>query len=191
MKKNINQKIGDFIMKRTLSFIISLFMISFMSLQAQTYYYKQISLVDANGVKSKGNERIRCLTFVNKKATCYWSDKNGNKADQDQFIYERTTNNKVHVYTSYIKKGVEELHAQRYRSYGNYLGYMQTFASPHSGGNEGIYTAMSVQGFPTYMFSGDFSRLNIRYTKGSMGQKPTEVWVRVSSPVEEFDDTMY
>lgn len=161
------------------------------SAYSQTFYYKQESTVDEYGVKSQGSGKIICITFVNSKRVCYPSDKNGNKTGQDQYLFKQTTASGVHLYTSAIKEKVEKLHATRNQNFGNYFGLMGTYNS-QNGYEEGVYIALSTTGFPIYKYSNDFSRLNISYINGSNQQtKPTEVWVKVASPVEQTDDFMY
>lgn len=171
-------------MKKNVILLFLLLFVSFLSIQAQTYYYKQISLVDNNGVKRQGSERIECITFVNQKGVCYWSDKNGNQLrNQDSFVFRQTVSNGIHIYTSYVLENMQRRASQR--------SPFSPFLNPNSVNDAYWDSYYGSGGVPTYKFSRNFDRLNISYTKGSVMQKPTEVWVRVSSPAEEFDGTMY
>lgn len=169
-----------------LSFV--LFTISTISVSGQTLFYQQESIVNSDGVKSKGNGNIICITFIKNKTICYPSDKNGNAQDQnDCYCYKQTLSNGVLLYTSLIKEKVENRNSQPQQY--NWMGlYNYNLSDSYE---NGYYTGKSMVGFPSYKFSSDLSRLNISYTKGSNGQKPTEVYVRVSSPNKPIDETMY
>lgn len=183
IKKNIKKNI----MRRIFALVMLLFVVCMSSLNAQTYYYKQESLVNENGVKSKGNNQIICITFVNSKRVCYLSDKDGNLRGNDQYSF-RTTSNGVHIYTSILKEKVENRRNQS-------QGYSSWGINPNAVQNayeDGFYLGESMKGFPTYKFSNDFGRLNISYKNNSNVQtKPTEVYIKVASPNESFDDSMY
>lgn len=135
----------------------------------------------------KGNKSIICITFVNDKSVCYKSDRDGNLSDSDQFRFRQTTKNGVHIYTSIIKERVEN--RQRNQNQIGMFGYIDPNAI-QNGYEQGFYTGYTLVGFPNYKFSNDFSKLNIMYTQGKQ-QKPTEVYVRVSEPTEQIDDSMY
>lgn len=181
-------------MKRFLIPLV-MFILGCAELFSQTYFYQQESVVNEYGVKSKGNGQVICITFINNKGVCYPSDKNGN-AENELSVYQfkGTLKNGVHLYTSVLKDRVDarneasrnrpaprswiEMYAQQNQNVGNAY-------------ENGYYLGQNLIGWPSYKFSSDFSRLNINYTKGQNGQKPTEVYVRISSPNKSVDETMY
>lgn len=172
-------------MKKMFLLYFGLLLISVLHLNAQTYYYKQEALVNENGVKSRGSNQIICITFVNSKRVCYLSDQDGNLITNDQYAF-RTTSNGVHIYTSILKEKVENRKSQSNSFW---------TINPNAVQNayeDGYYMGENMKGFPTYKYSNDFSRLNISYKNNSNVQtKPTEVYIRVSSPDEALDDSMY
>ncbi|MDR1161377.1 MAG: hypothetical protein LBK45_03465 [Tannerellaceae bacterium] len=69
----------------------------------QTYYYKAVVNIDANGVKSKiDGSGGMWVTFINDKGICYESDENGykrtNTYPMTSNYYYRKTQNGTHVY---------------------------------------------------------------------------------------------
>lgn len=172
-------------------FWILLLIIVSTSVFSQTYYYKQVSLVDDYGVKRQGSNRILCMTFVNEKRMCYWSDKNGNNTSKyESFAYKSTNTKGVHLYEStLLDVGRERIEDMRPGQ--DYFSMMAKISDMGRAERQGAHTARLVIGFPSFRFSNDFKRLNVIYTKGTSEKKPTEVWERVTAAAESDDSDLY
>lgn len=54
-----------------------------LALSAQTYCYQQTQRVEKDtGVKTKGSDKYCYITFINNKACCYFSDKDGTTTEE-------------------------------------------------------------------------------------------------------------
>lgn len=88
---------------KTIKILLALFALCVgAQISAQTYAYKNVYWVK-DGVKSKGNNRITYITFVDNKRRCYKSDKNGMNLypNNPSFIYKyKGTENGMHIYYS-------------------------------------------------------------------------------------------
>lgn len=177
-------------MNKLLSLILLLIVTS-LPVFSQTYYYKQVSKVDDYGVKSQGNNGICCMTFVNEKRICYWSDKSGNNNSKyESFAYKSTNTKGIHLYESTLlevgKQIIEDMRPGQ-----DYFSMMGKMSDMNRAERKGAYTAGLVAGFASFRFSNDFKRLNVIYSKGTMGKKPTEVWERVSAESEADNSELY
>lgn len=72
-------------MKNELLILLMLF-VGMLSMSGQTYCYKHLYNVDANGVKQKVNTHYVYITFVNNFSTCYSSDQYGNAGDGNGLV---------------------------------------------------------------------------------------------------------
>jgi len=72
---------------------------------SQTYYYKAIANIDANGAKSKASGGM-WITFMNKMGICYESDKDGYKANSYTMNFQfKNTQNGTHIYQCFYEFG--------------------------------------------------------------------------------------
>lgn len=174
-----------------LLFSILLLIVTSISAYSQTYYYKQVSLVDEYGVKRAGNNRILCISFVNERRMCYWSDKNGNNTSKyESFTYKSTNSKGVHLYEStLLEVGKQKIEDRRPGQ--DYFSMMAKMSDMRRAERYGAHTAGMISGFASFRFSNDFKRLNVVYTKGTSGQKPTEVWERVNAAEEADNSDLY
>lgn len=154
-------------------------------LSSETYCYKQVSVVDRNGAKSKGNGKLMYITFINQYGKCYESDREGNDLQYNStyqlslglMIFRKTNGQGLHIYDTVLKSWPRQV---------NYF----------SGDVRSAFQAGCVQGetlkggFVTYYFSGDFSRLNSRRElDGSYSD--TTVWQRIDESRESEDIDFY
>ena len=174
-----------------LLFLTLLLILTSLSAFSQTYYYKQVSVVDDYDVNRQGSNQIRCITFVKEKRMCYWSDKRGNNNSKyESFAYKSTSSKGVHLYKStLLDVGQEQI--QDMRPGQDYLSMMARMSDMSRSERQGAYAAGLVMGFASFRFSNDFKRLNVVYSKGSSGKNPTEVWERVTAAAEEDGDDLY
>ncbi|WP_425883587.1 hypothetical protein ACPYIV_14090 [Parabacteroides sp. ASD2025] len=166
-------------MKKVL-FIMTLMLIAACQCFGQTYFYKLDYFVDDNGIKSKGDGRTMYVTFINGRKMCYQSDKSGNiylrsngfnLVKVNEMVLKKTNSKGIHIYEELCK------------SWGNYDIFSEEY---------GKYWAAKTNGFTSYHFSNDFSRLNIVSEVRPSGLKDdTLVWVRISEESEGEDIDMY
>lgn len=166
-------------MKKVL-FVMTLILIAASQCFGQTYFYKLDCFVDNNGIKSKGDGRTMYITFVNGRRMCYKSDKSGN-------IYQRSNGfNLVKVNEMVLKKTNSKgiyIYEELCKSWGNYDTFSEKYAK---------YWAAKTNGFTTYLFSNDFSQLNIVFEVRPSGLKDdTQIWNRISEESEGEDIEMY
>ena len=77
---------------------------------SQTYYYKAVADIDANGAKSKpASYKSGYITFSNNKDNLYISDKNGYRKSEmfgcKTTYFFRKTQDGTHIYQCYIECG--------------------------------------------------------------------------------------
>lgn len=171
-------------MKKVL-FIMTLMLIAACQCFGQTYFYKLDYFVDDNGIKSKGDGRTMYVTFINGRKMCYQSDKSGNIYQRsngfnmvkvNEMVFEKTNSKGIHIYEELCKAWENE----------------NMFESLESSTKLGIYNAAKINGFYSYRFSNDFSRLNIVFEVRPSGLKAdTQIWVRISEESEGEDIDMY
>lgn len=174
-------------MKRIFSFLFFLFVIAsvvyaegneseMLNVGYETYAYRHVSTIAANGARTKGKGIIMYITFVNQKSVCYKSDKNGNDLYYDQTTqtsmgqaYFAKTDKGIHIYDTLVKRVL-----QNPDSYSRMICQRIFWSLEVDNMIGGKGSEME------YRFKGDWSRLNIRFEKDG-ATSATEVWERIDS----------
>lgn len=143
---------------KTIKILLALFALCVgAQISAQTYAYKNVYWVK-DGVKSKGNDRIMYITFIDNKRRCYKSDKNGMNLypNSPTSIYKyKGTENGMHIYHS----------------------------SEWSSGIPGVMP-LEREGFDKMYFSQDFKRMNEEFAL-MMSIQGIGVYQYVENPLKE------
>lgn len=147
-------------MKKVLMISIML-LVGALSANAQTYCYKNLYKVNKNGVKEKTSGMIEFITFTNNKSTCYESDENGIAKTHTLACHYIRSENGILVYKG-EQKGV------------------------NMGGGFGGLVAGGWS--LDYLFSSDYSRLNI-IQHSSFSDGSTWVYERITSPDKQNTPT--
>lgn len=155
---NNNIKFKTSRIMKKLLMISVMLLVGALSVSAQTYCYKNLYKVNKNGVREKTSGMIRYVTFTNNKSTCYESDENGIAQTYTLACHYIRSENGILVYKG-EQKGV------------------------NMGG--GLVAGGWSQ---DYLFSSDYSRLNI-IQHSSFSDGSTWVYERITSPDKQNTPT--
>lgn len=151
----------------------------------ETYCYKQVTVVDVNGARSKGNGKLMYITFFDDYRKCYESDREGNDLAYNRtyqfsfglMIFRQTNSKGIHIYDSVVKSW------PRQPDY--FSGNMA-----HAAMSGHVQGEVILGGFVTYYFNGDFTRLNSRRELDG-SHTATTVWQRIDESRQSDDMEFY
>lgn len=152
---------------------------------SQTYCYKEVTVVDPNGARSKGSGKLMYITFIDDYRKCYASDRDGNDLRYNstyQFsfglmIFRQTNSKGIHVYDSIVKSWPRQV---------NYFSGDIVAAAKHGC----VQGDILMGGFFTYYFNSDFTRLNLRRELDG-SYSATSVWERIDESRQTDDMEFY
>ena len=128
---------------------------------SQTYYYKAVADINANGVKSSPKGKGMYITFTNQESICYDSDENGYRSNNTGFSGEsfevtyhyQKTHNGTHVYQGKYSTALINIWQNSY-----------------------------------YYFCSDFNKMQSYYSQ--YGYTSTTEYIRTNGPEDEYKDNI-